>query len=919
MKEMPVESGNDSSGRRPGKGPVDRLAQLRKILELESARGFADQAVAGGLDKYLQKWRSELTGSLGKDPCRGVAYADLTPTARRDWAHALLYEPSRKPFLSRGERQAGVAGRRSSTPPPPEGRSKASRSVETSPSPPPFPAGRGRLRPPPSALDSPLADLKLCTRSTAQRLASMGVRTLRDLLYFFPNRHIDYATVTRIRDLQIGQDASVVATIWEASEARIGPPPGATRAVVSDGTGTMGVTWFRQSYLAKKLGSGTRLVLSGKVGEFRGRPQFQNPEYEILGEAGGEDDLLHAGNLLPVYPSTEGLVQRTLRNAAKNGLELGLPLLRDVLPDEITVRNRLVPLPKAVSDMHLPGTTDDREAARRRIAFDELFLNQLAVQKRRIEWRKRGEGVAVRVDRAVIESSLVSLHFELTAGQAKALDEILAEISRDVPMSRLLQGEVGSGKTIIAIASLVGVAAAGFQGAIMAPTEVLAEQHFLNLCTVLSARPVFGQPDAVSSARLPSPRPSPSPSPGGRGNQMSQPRVSTASPSTGEAGIPSSLRGEWPVPTGAEGSGRRPDEGADEGEGAGNVRVALLIGALPSNVKTAVQRRIAEGQIDLIVGTHALIEEAVQIPHLALAVVDEQHRFGVEQRAALKQKGLKPHLLAMSATPIPRSLALTLYGDLDLSTLSELPRGRRPIETRWIRDSAGRSYAYQLVQKEVAAGRQAFVVCPLIDLSEEIRARSAVEEHSRLSATVFPDLRVGLLHGRMSLTEKQTVMERFRSGDLQVLVATPVIEVGIDMPNATVMLIESADRFGLSQLHQLRGRVGRGAHKSYCILLSDDLSSDAEKRLATVERTNDGFQLAEKDLDLRGPGDYLGIRQSGFADLKVAKLSDIELLSLSRSDAERLLAEDPDLGREDHAPLAKELARATASRPAEIS
>lgn len=813
-------------------GPPDKVGALRKILELEAKRGFNDRAVAGGLDKFLSRWQAELKLGIGRDPLPGKAYALLTPQERRTWA-GRVFSPLSVADAPKVPAPAVPAA----------GASKPARR-------------RSVAAPPVASLESPLSGTKIVTRSTAEKLMRLGVESLQDLLYLFPTRHIDYARVTRIRDLMPGLETTVSGQIREASAVDIGPG-GATRAVVSDGTGTLTVTWFRQPYLARRLRPGARLVLSGKVQEFRGRAQLQNPQYEIVERADNDEERVHAGNLLPVYPSTEGLQQRTLRTAAKKALDVGLPLIREFLPASVIKSQDVLSLRDAVQAMHLPASAEAREAARRRLAFDELFLNQLVVQQRRLEWRQRGEGVPVSFDDGVPSSFLSSLYFSLTAGQEAALGEILRELRSDVPMSRLLQGEVGSGKTVVAVAALLAVAAGGFQGALMAPTEVLAEQHFINVCSVLRARAVFGEPDAVRVAALP---------------------------------------------------------GQDR-----DVRIALLIGSLPTRVKAAVQRRIASGEIEICVGTHALIQDALEIPKLALAVVDEQHRFGVEQRAALKHKGLKPHLLAMSATPIPRSLALTLYGDLDLSTLRELPRGRRPIETRWATARADRATAYELIRTQVAAGRQVFVVCPLIDPSEEVKARSAVDEHSRLSSVELSSLRVGLLHGRMPLAEKQVQMERFRSGEIQVLVATPVIEVGIDIPNASVMVIESADRFGLSQLHQLRGRVGRGEHKSYCFLMADEPSADAQERLALVARSSDGFDLADADLRIRGPGDYVGTRQSGFADLKVANLGDLDLLAISRAEAETLLAVDPSLRLKEHAALKAELLRSTSRRPAEIS
>ena len=707
-------------------------------------------------------------------------------------------------------------------------------------------------------LDTPLAEARVATRPTAAKLARLGINTLRDLLFLFPHRHIDYSKITPIAEVEVDREITVVAQVRRAEVARIGPGPGATRATFTDSTGLLSATWFRQPYLARQFTSGTWVVLSGRVQEFRGRAQMQNPEYELLAGGRGLEDLVHAGNLLPVYPATEGLLQRTLRNAARKALDAGLPLLVDHLPTETRTQHEFPELPSAVRHMHLPPDGTFRERARRRLAFDELLLAQLAVLQRRAEWRGRRAGVPVIPPGGALDGFLASLGFKLTDDQSEALGTVLDELAADVPMGRLLQGEVGSGKTIIAVTALLGAALAGHQGALMVPTEVLAEQHFLSVSGQLGAMSVPGDPDSVRQATLP---------------------------------------------------------GLDDR----SVRVGLLTGSLSGGVKKRMHRLLAAGEVDLIIGTHALFQEAVEIPRLALAVVDEQHRFGVEQRAALTRREPRPHLLGMSATPIPRSLALTLYGDLDISTLRVLPHGRQPIRTRWMRSAGDRREAYRLIRSEVEAGRQAFVVCPLIDESEEVPARAATVEHTRLAGGEFSRLRVGLLHGRMKLDEKQTVMDAFRAGELDVLVATPVIEVGIDIPNATVMLIESGDRFGLSQLHQLRGRVGRGAHASHCLLLSDRPSDDAGTRLAIVERTADGFELAEEDLRMRGPGDYLGRRQSGFADLRVASLSDSDLLTAARAEAGRLLERDPALTARAHVALAHELDRVTQGSPVEIS
>jgi ATP-dependent DNA helicase RecG len=454
----------------------------------------------------------------------------------------------------------------------------------------------------------------------------------------------------------------------------------------------------------------------------------------------------------------------------------------------------------------------------------------------------------LQIDRESLKGFLDSLPFSLTAAQKRVLREAITDVQKPKAMCRLLEGDGGSGKTIIATAVLLLAMANGFQGALMAPTEVLAEQHYNNLTALFAAMGELEKTEAgVHTYRLPfSHHPS--------------------------------------------------------------VTIGRLMGKLSSKEKKALHKQITEGEVDLVIGTHALIQKEVEFSRLGLAVVDEQHRFGVMQRASLRQKGINPHLLVMSATPIPRTLALTLYGDLDLSIIDELPPGRKPIKTRWV-SPENRKKAYDFVRSKIEERRQAFIICPLIEESEKVEAKAAIEEYQRLSEGVFSDLSVGLLHGRMSSSEKEEVMSRFRAGELDILVSTSVIEVGIDVPNATIMLIEGADRFGLSQLHQFRGRVGRGEHQSYCLLLAETPSAEGRERLSIIERTQDGFALAEEDLRLRGPGDFFGTRQSGLPDLRMARLSDVALLELAREEATRVFKEDPNLEQPEHQPLAQEMAR----------
>ena len=806
-----------------------RLASLRGILALEQSRGFDNSAVAGGLDRFIED-ASEIVPWLGDlFEVGGQSYAGLNKAQRRAWAARATARASRA------------------------GQARESRRPATRPARAPRRAAAAKPR---ITLDTSLDDLPFINRRTQPRIERLGVANLRDLLHLFPNRHVDYSDITPIAGLSLDDDTTVVGKVTSSETARIGRPPGAAKVVLNDGTGLLNITWWGQAYLADRFRRGTRLAVSGRVNEFRGRAQMENPEYEEL--KGFADELVHAGNLLPVYPSTEGLQQRTIRNAVRRALDAGIPLLVDHIPQQILHDHGMPELARALRRMHFPKDADEFRSARQRMAFDELFVNQVAVLTRKREWAARRGGVEVARGRKAALDYVGRLEFELTGDQKSALGGILEDMATAVPMGRMLQGEVGSGKTVVALAGLLAAAADGRVGAFMAPTEVLAEQHFLNATVQLDAAPAEGEPENIVKA------------------------------------------------AGAGYDGRP-------------VTIALLTGNLRRSIKTHVQTMLAKGEIDIIIGTHALLQDAVTIPRLAFVVIDEQHKFGVGQRAALTDRNPRPHLLAMSATPIPRSLALTVYGDLELSTLRQMPGGRQPITTKWARSLQDRQDAYALARREIAAGRQVFVVCPFVEESEQVKGRAATVEFERLRGGELAGIEVGLLHGRMGLDEKLAAMDSFRDGETQALVATPVIEVGVDVANATVMLIESADRFGMAQLHQLRGRVGRGAHRSYCVLLADEPGADGQARLSTVERISDGFDLAEVDLETRGPGEYLGARQSGWPELKVANVGDRDLLVLARTDASNLLASDPDLANPNHQPLAKEVTRRTPTSQSDIS
>lgn len=840
--------------------PPSRLDALRGILALEARKGFPDRAVAGGIDRFLEQWRQELQAgddatlrqrleSLGlfRKP-----YKDLTPQERRALALRVWEGMGWGPFP--GEPTAS-----SPTPEPPP--------LASPPAPPASPRDEWpsflmQERPIPKGLSlaSPVSVVPGIGPVIAASLEQAGLSTIRDLLHFLPRKHIPVFAIADLGQEQTeGQEVGVVGTVWEVRPVNITSREGrslpSTEAVLGDDTGNLRVLWFNQEYVSRVLRASQRVFVTGYLDVFAGRPTLEAQSFEVLEE---DSPLFRPGALVPVYPTVrrakgvgqsagrfpENLSPKTVRRVVRRALEGWLPRLPDWLPKGMVERTGVLGLRYALWGYHYPANPAQREEARRRLAFNEFFLAQLLLLQRRHAWHD-APAPPIQAERQALQAFLTSLPFRLTPGQERALEDILTDMGQDRPMSRLLQGEVGSGKTVVALAAMLAVATAGWQSALMAPTEVLAEQHFLTIRRLLGGLAHPLDEEYLLGVYLP-----PCPKP---------------------------------------------------------LVVGLLLGSMRPREKEDVQGRLAQGTVDLVVGTHALIQEQVAIPRLALAVVDEQHRFGVLQRRALRQRGERvPHLLVLSATPIPRSLALALYGDLDQSVLEELPNPRRVTTRRITPEQLPR--AYEFIRQQVAQGRQAFVLCPLIEESEALQARAAQEEYARLSQQVFPDLRVGLLHGRMALREKQAVMERFRNGELDILVATPVIEVGIDVPNATVMLVESAERFGLAELHQLRGRVGRGQHPGYCILVSEDPSPQALERLEVLVRESNGFRVAEEDLRLRGEGEVLGTRQSGIPTFRVARLDDKDLLALAREEARRLLEADPSLSHAQLAPLREELA-----------
>ena len=657
-------------------------------------------------------------------------------------------------------------------------------------------------------------------------LGDLGVASLADMILHYPSRHEDLSNVKRISDLRVGERATVVGTV--VTTRPVGKPvrgrsPGFS-AQLYDGTGYLPVTVWGRGWLLNQLLPDVRVVVSGEV-QSRYGIQLVAKSIEIVDDPAGEAGP-HSGRFVPVYPVNKGIQARRMRTLIHRALdEVGRVL--DPLPAALLARHGLPNLNDAMHEVHFPTDKPRLKAAMRRLVFHELFLIQTGLAARKARLDRTEVGGRHPGDGSLLNPFLKSLAFGLTAAQERVISEVLEDMRLEKPMRRLLQGDVGSGKTVVAVAALLTAVEAGGQGAIMAPTEVLAEQHYLSISAAL-------------------------------------------------AGLP--------------------------------ISVVLLTGSQTATERREALEKIEGGEAHVVVGTHALIQRGVEFRDVSLVVVDEQHRFGVGQRTVFREKGTTPDTLIMTATPIPRTLSLTLYGDLEVSVIDELPPGRKPVETRVV-DPAERAGAYEEVRRELEDGRQAYVICPLVEESEALEdVRAAEELRDELAEEVFPDRRVGLLHGRMKAQEKREVMASFRAGEIDVLVATVVVEVGVDVANASAIVIEGAERFGLSQLHQLRGRVCRGIHPPKCYLVGDPKTDDSARRLEALEEYQDGFKLSEVDLAIRGEGTLFGSRQSGMPDLKVAKLlRDIDVLVEARREAFALVAEDPTLKRPDHRPLRREI------------
>ncbi len=792
------------------------LASLRRALLGERHAGYGNLSVFGGFDRFLGE-RLRLAAGLEPDPGRRrelqalaravAAYGRASYAARSRQVETALACLDR---LMAGP--GGPAGRETG-----RGGGPGGAEPGAGASAPTRPGRRG-------GLDSPVQYVKGVGPVRARALSRLGVNTVEDLLRHYPRRYLDRSQMVPLSRLEPGSVATVQGRVVAVRELR---PRSAsrvrliTKARITDGHGAAEAVWFNNPYVGRHLRPGVQVILSGKVDRHHG-PEITVEQWELFDGT----EPLHTGRIVPLYPATEGLEGRALRSIVRRAIDSFSHLVTDCLPDPLRRRLELVDARRALEQIHFPEDHAGLEAARRRLVFEEFFLLQVALAVVRQNLRTRQRGIAHPPSGPLVEAFLRGLPFSLTGAQRRVIGEIYRDMEAPEPMNRLVQGDVGSGKTIVAAAALVKTVEAGCQGVMMAPTEILARQHRDRLGPLL-------EPLGIS--------------------------------------------------------------------------VAYLSGGEPPRQREAAREAIARGRAQVVVGTHALIQETVAFHCLGLAVTDEQHRFGVRQRARLQEKGEHPDVLVMTATPIPRTLTMTAYGDLDVSILDELPPGRQAVETRW-EPNRRRAQVYALVRRHLEAGRQAYVVCPLIEESEKLSAEAATRLRDELAAGALTGWTVGLLHGRLNPAERERVMADFQAGRIHVLVATTVVEVGVDVPNATVMVVEGADRFGLAQLHQLRGRVGRGRHASVCVLLANPATPEGRQRLEAITRLQDGFAIAEADLTLRGPGELLGTRQHGLPEFRLADLvRDAAQLEQARREAFELVSRDPQLKALEHQALRREV------------
>ena len=663
-----------------------------------------------------------------------------------------------------------------------------------------------------------ICDIRGIGSKTAYQLNKLGIFTANDLMYYFPRKHIDYSNIDKISNLKAGMTTTIFGYIKTTQAFTSKSGLGICKVQIKDETGSITLNFFMAKagrYLLERVKSqfpkNSAIMVSGivKVNSYDGKLTIDKPTYNLIETIDGEHSSLNAGRIVPIYAVSENFSIKTMRKAIHTCLEMFKDTITTVLPDYLIEKHKLLSKKDAICEIHFPSSMEMLERARFTLVFEELFIIQIKMLEHREQVKKELATVPLKIkDDGLVMNFIKNLPFELTSAQKNAVNEILNDLTKEEPMQRLLQGDVGSGKTVVATIFLLAAVESGYQGAIMAPTEILAKQHYNNLV-------------------------------------------------------------EWLTPM--------------------NLKIGLFLGSSKKKMRTKMEQDLINGQIDIAVGTHALIQDNVEFNNLGAIVIDEQHRFGVKQRSKLTKKSLAPQTLTMTATPIPRTLAFTLHGDLDLTIIDEMPMGRKPVKTYVM---TNHREIYKLIRSEVEVGHQAYIVYPLIDESETLSAKAATKEAERLQETVFSDLKIGLLHGKLKNEEKEEVMQKFKNKEYDILVSTTVVEVGFDVKNATVMVIENAERFGLSQLHQLRGRVGRSDLQSYCILSSSSKQPETLERLHVMEETNNGFVISEKDLELRGPGDFLGVRQSGLPEFLIADIiKDTKTLELARYEAQQFMAE----------------------------
>jgi ATP-dependent DNA helicase RecG len=787
--------------------------RLQKALAVEAERGFND--LVGNQYRFSEF----LSVSLNQPPAEWAE-------GDRQKFQELAAKFSHYGELSFGDRQHLVAESRRLL-------HQTRRAIETAaaPLPPPkTPKTTPLVEPGRKAtvtLDQTVTYLPGIGVKNAEKLARLGLYTVRDILYYYPRDYMDYARQVSIRDLQPGQTVTLVATV---KKCNCFSSPRNTKLtifelVVKDHTGQLKLNRFYpgtryhspawQQQQKRMYPPGAVIAASGLVKQDKYGFTLEDPQIEVIDHSQASIDSMKVGRVVPVYPLTEGVGADVVRKAVVAALP-AVVQIQDALPDGLRQKYELVVIQEAIAHIHFPPDKEALDRARRRLVFDEFFYLQLGLLKRRMAQRQQQTSATLAPTGHLIEQFYQVLPFKLTGAQQRVVNDILNDLQQPTPMNRLIQGDVGSGKTVVGVVAILAAIQSGYQAALMAPTEVLAEQHYRKMV-------------------------------------------------------------EW--------------------FNLMHLAVELLTGSTKTSKRKQIHSQLQTGELPLLVGTHALIEDPVKFQKLGLVVIDEQHRFGVQQRARLQQKGDFPHVLTMTATPIPRTLALTLHGDLDVSQIDELPPGRQAIQTT-VLSGRDRPDTYDLIRRQVAQGRQVYVVLPLVEESEKLDLKSATEEYQHLQTEVFADFQVGLLHGRMSSAEKEAAIDRFRHNQTQIIVSTTVIEVGVDVPNATVMLIEHAERFGLSQLHQLRGRVGRGAAQSFCLLMSSSKSETARQRLKVLEQSQDGFFISEMDMRFRGPGEVLGTRQSGLPDFALASLvEDQDVLELAREAAQKVIEVDPTIER----------------------